>query len=139
MSLSMAQLEDLQAEALADDLPIEDEMHAWTEAQVRERALALYERELRTRAQRAVGGAGGGGAAAADGADGLRLRLNGVRVGKLSSTAAPAEADEIEFGRVAPHRNVVGARWCGQPFVDVNIREAAPGQHDTPDQPGRHR
>ena len=63
-----------------------------TEAQVRERALALYERELRTRAQRAGGGAGGG-AAADDGADGLRLRLIGVRVGKLSSTAAPDEAD----------------------------------------------
>ena len=66
-----------------------------TEAQVRERALALYERELRTRAQRAVGGAGGGGGgggAAAD-EDGLRLRLIGVRVGKLSSTAAPDEAD----------------------------------------------
>ena len=66
-----------------------------TEAQVRERALALYERELRTRAQRAVGlvGRGGGGGGAAADEDGLRLRLIGVRVGKLSSTAAPDEAD----------------------------------------------
>ena len=45
-----------------------------TEAQVRERALALYERELR-RTRSAVGGAGGGGGGRRGGRrDGLRLR-----------------------------------------------------------------
>ena len=64
-----------------------------TEAQVRERALALSSaRTPHARAacaRRRAAAAARGGAAADDGAARAALRLIGVRVGKLSSTAAP--------------------------------------------------